>query len=335
MKTNKLITIGILLTVMILVLTACKDSKSNTQNKHSDHTNPKKIGIIQLVEHDALDAAYEGFVQGLEQAGYKDSKNIELIFKNAQGEQANCSTIASQLVTAKCDLILAIATPAAQAAANETKEIPILVTAVTDPANAKLVQTNEVPGNNVTGTSDLTPVKEQISLITELVPKAKTVAMLYCSSETNSKFQVALAKKEATKLGLKTIDATVSESSEIRQVVEALKGKADVIYAPTDNLIAAGMSTVGMVANELGIPVITGEEGMCQSGGLASYAINYHELGIQTAAQAVKILEGTSTPASMPIEYLQKVDLIINEGTAATLGITIPEDLKSKAKIVK
>ncbi|MGO5051578.1 ABC transporter substrate binding protein [Lachnospiraceae bacterium LCP25S3_G4] len=336
MKTNTLLTMGIITVFTMLSIVGCNNSKASTSGTQSKSTTDTlKIGVIQLVEHNALDAAYEGFKEGLEEAGYIDGDNITIEFKNAQGEQSNCATIASQLVNDNCDLILAIATPAAQAVANETKDIPILVTAVTDPADAKLVQSNEEPGTNVTGTSDLTPVAEQMNLLKELVPNAKKIAMLYCSSETNSKFQVELAKKAAKELGIESMDATVSESSEIRQVVESLKGKVDAIYAPTDNLIAAGMSTVGMVANELGLPVISGEEGMCRNGGLATYGINYKELGKQTAVQAVQILKGKSTPESMPIEYLKNVDLFINEDVSSTLQIVIPEDLASKATMVK
>ena len=212
--------------------------------------------------------------------------------------------------------------------------IPILVTAVTDPADAKLVKSNKKPGTNVSGTSDLTPVAKQMNLLKELIPNAKKVAMLYCSAEANSKFQVGLAKKEAKKLGLTTVDATVSESSEIRQVVESLKGKVDAIYSPTDNMIAAGINTVSMVANEAKIPFIVAEEGMCTGGGLATYGVNYYKLGQQTAKQAVKILEGKAEPKDMPIEYQENADLIINKDTVKTLGIKIPEKLKKEAKMV-
>ena len=299
-----------------------------------DSSDQKKIGVVQLVEHDALDASYKGFKDGLEKAGYKDGDKIKIEYKNAQNEQSNCQTIAKQFVTDKCDLVLAIATPAAQAMANESKDIPILVTAVTDPADAKLVKSNDKPGTNVSGTSDLTPVAKQMNLLKELVPNAKKVAMLYCSAESNSKFQVGLAKKEAKKLGLSTVDATVSESSEIRQVVESLKGKVDAIYSPTDNMIAAGINTVSMVANEAKIPLIVGEEGMCTGGGLATYGVNYYKLGQQTAKQAVKILEGKSEPKDMPIEYQENADLIINKDTAKALGIKIPDKLKKEAKMV-
>lgn len=286
-----------------------------------------KIGVIQLVEHSALDANYKGFVDGLKEAGYEDGKNISIDYHNAQGEQVNCVTIAEKLINDRDNLIFAIATPAAQAVANLTKDIPILISSVTDPESAKLVAKNTAPGGNVTGTSDLTPCEAQMNLLTKLVPNAKTVGMLYCSSEQNSYFQVSLAKAACDKLGLKYIDGTVSNSNEIQQVVTNLCGKVDVIYAPTDNMIAAGMSLVSQVANEKGIPTICGEEGMVNAGGFATYGINYYELGKQTAKMAVEILRDGKNPAEMPIQYLEKCDLKFNEDTAKVLGITIPENL--------
>lgn len=326
MTFKKVMAVGMAAVLSLSVMAGC--------SKEEESSGQKKIGVVQLVEHDALDAAYKGFKEGLEDAGYKDGDKIKIEYKNAQNEQSNCQTIAQQFVTDKCDLVLAIATPAAQAMANESKDIPILVTAVTDPASSKLVKSNEKPGGNVSGTSDLTPVAKQMNLLKELVPSAKKVAMLYCSAEANSKFQVNLAKKEAKKLGLTSVDATVSESSEIRQVVESLKGKVDAIYAPTDNTIAAGINTVSMVANEAKLPLIVGEEGMCTGGGLATYGLNYYELGKQTAAQAVKILEGKAETKDMPIEYQENADLIINKDTAKTLGIEIPKKLQKDAKMV-
>jgi putative ABC transport system substrate-binding protein len=291
-----------------------------------------KIGVVQLVEHAALDASYKGFVDGLKAAGYEDGKNIKIDFQNAQGEQANCATIAQKLVNDKSDLILAIATPAAQAAANLTSTIPILVTAVTDPASAKLVASNEAPGGNVTGTSDLTPVEAQMELLKELVPGVKTVGFLYCSSEQNSKFQIDLAKKAADRLGIKYIEATVSNSNEIQQVSQSLVGKVEAVYAPTDNMIAAGIPTVAGVLSPARIPLICGEGGMVKAGGLATYGINYYELGKQTAAMAVEILRDGKKPAEMPIQYLANCDIAINEDSAARLGIAIPPELLAKVK---
>ena len=285
-----------------------------------------KIGVIQLVEHSALDANYNGFVDGLAEAGYVDGKNIKIDYHNAQGEQVNCVTIAEKLINDRDDLIFAIATPAAQAVANLTKDIPVLISSVTDPESAKLVQKNTAPGGNVTGTSDLTPCAAQMELLKKIVPDAKTVGMLYCSSEQNSYFQVGLAKAACDKLGLKYIDGTVSNANEIQQVVTNLCGKVDVIYSPTDNMIAAGMTLVSQVANEKKIPTICGEEGMVKAGGLATYGINYYELGKQTAKMAVEILRDGKNPAEMPIEYLQNCDLTVNEETEKVLGITVPRD---------
>lgn len=309
--------------VALMIVTTCFMSVSAKPKK----AKTIKIGVIQLVEHSALDANYKGFVDGLAEAGYVDGENIKIDYQNAQGEQANCVTIAQKFVNGKSDLIFAIATPAAQAAANLTRKIPILISSVTDPESANLVKSNTAPGGNVTGTSDLTPCAAQMELIKKIVPDAKKVGMLYCSSEQNSHFQIKLAEEACDKLGLKYVEATVSNSNEIQQVTQSLCGKVDVIYSPTDNMIAAGMPLVGQVALENKIPVIVGEEGMCRAGGLATYGINYYELGKQTAKMAVKILKGEAKPATMPIEYLDTCDFVVNEETAKALGVTIPAEL--------
>lgn len=293
----------------------------------AEKTEGPKIGVVQLVEHTALDASYQGFVDGLKEAGYEDGKNLTIDYQNAQGEQANCVTIAQKLVNDQNDLILAIATPAAQAVVNFTDTIPVLVTAVTDPASAKLVNSNELPGTNVSGTSDLNPVDAQVRLIKRILPDAKKIAFLFCSSEENSYFQVGLAKKTADEIGLEYVDATVSSSNEIQSVVESLVGKVDAIYAPTDNMIAAGMATVSMVSTPAGIPIFCGETGMVDNGGFATYGLNYYELGKQTAAMAVDILENGKNPAEMPIQYLEKCDLAINMEAAEEMGIEIPADV--------
>ena len=286
-----------------------------------------KIGILQLVEHDALDASYRGFVDGLKEAGYEDGKNITIDYQNAQGEQANCITIGQKFINDKSNLILAIATPAAQAVANMTKDIPILITAVTDPADSKLVADNNAPGGNVTGTSDLTPVESQIELLTEITPNVKTVGLLYCSSEQNSVFQINMAKRKLDSMGIKHIDLTVSNPNEIQQVLQSAIGKVEAVYTPTDNMIAAGMATVALVAEPAKLPVVCGEGGMTMLGGTATYGISYYELGKLTSIQAVSILKGEKNPAEMPIEYLQKFDLIVNTNMVEAIGLTIPESL--------
>ncbi|NLL00107.1 MAG: ABC transporter substrate-binding protein [Clostridiales bacterium] len=319
---SKRILVGMLVLALAGVLLAGCGKKEKTF----------KIGINQLVRHEALDASYQGFVDALEDAGYIDGENIKIDYQNAQNDQSTLNTIATKLVNDGSDLILAIATPSAQAVANATRDIPILVTAVTDPAGSDLVESNEAPGGNVTGTSDLTPVRKQIELFTQLVPDAKKIAILYSSSESNSKIQVDMAKEAAEEFNLEVVDATVSSTNDIEQVVQSLVGKIDAIYAPTDNTIASGMPTVAMVANANGIPVICGEEGMVSKGGLATYGIDYYKLGWLTGKQAVRIIKDNAQTATMPIEYLpeDEYSLTINQEVANQLGIVIPEELYSE-----
>jgi len=280
-----------------------------------------KIGVLQLVQHAALDAANEGFIAALDDAGIK----YEVDQQNASGEQANCQTIAEKLVNDGNDLILAIATTAAQAVAGVTTDIPIILTAVTDPAESGLVAENSVPGGNVTGTSDLTPVKEQMELLKQLIPDVQTVGILYCSAESNSQIQAQMAKDALDEMGIGYIEKTVSESNYIQATVESMIGKVDVIYTPTDNMIAAGMATVGMIAEENKIPVICGESGMVQAGGLATYGVDYYELGYMAGEQAAAILVNGKNPADMPIEYLpaDKCELTVNKEFAAAVGVDI------------
>lgn len=293
-------------------------------------TSQIKIGVLQLIEHNALDSAYKGFVDGLKEAGYEDGKNIIIDYQNAQGEQANCITIGQKFINDKSDLILAIATPAAQAIANMTKDIPILITAVTDPADSKLVADNNAPGGNVTGTSDLTPVEAQIELLKEIIPNVKTVGLLYCSSEQNSVFQINIAKKKLDSMGIKYIDIAISNLNEIQQVIQNVIGKVEAIYTPTDNMIANGMATVALMTEPAKLPVICGEGGMTMLGGTATYGINYYELGKLTSTQAVSILKGDKKTSEMPIEYLQKFDLVVNTNMIESIGLTIPESLYNK-----
>lgn len=280
-----------------------------------------QIGVLQLVQHTALDAANEGFIAALDEAGIP----YEADQQNASGDQSACQTVASKFANEKKDLILAIATPAAQAVASSVSDAPVLVTCVTDPAESGLVESNDKPGANVTGTSDLTPVKEQIDLLKQLVPDAKTVGVLYCSAESNSKIQADMAKEALAAVGMEGKDYTVFSSNEIQTVVQSMAGSVDAIYAPTDNVIAAGMATVGMVAADNKIPVICGEAGMVNQGGLATYGIDYYELGYMTGQQAVKILTEGADPAEMPIEYLpaEKCELTVNQENADALGIDV------------
>ncbi|WP_251157746.1 ABC transporter substrate-binding protein [Caniella muris] len=305
---------------LALVLGACGAQPASAPEAEAA-SGSYRIGVIQLTEHAALDAANEGFIAALDDSGIDYTVDQQ----NAQGDQSACQTIASKLVNDGDDLILAIGTPAAQAVAGSTTEIPVVGTAVTDFAVAGLVESNDAPGGNVTGTSDLNPVSDQIALLRRLVPDAKTVGILYCSAEDNSGIQADLAEEACKNAGLATQRFTVSSSNEIQQVVESMAGKVDAVYAPTDNVIAAGIATVSMVANENGLPVICGEENMVNGGGLATYSLNYYDLGYRAGEMAVKILKGEAKPADMPIEYLSGDDLklVVNEETAKALGIDV------------
>ncbi len=221
-------------------------------------------------------------------------------------------------------LILAIATPTAQAAAQATKDIPILITAVTDPVAAKIVTSMEKPGTHITGTSDMNPIKEQLSLIKEIKPEAKKVAVLYNSEETNSVVQMEEAKKLAPKLGLEFVERAVTNSSEVKQTAESLSG-IDAIYVPTDNTVVSALDSVLMVAEQIKVPVIAGEGDSVKNGALLS--IDYYELGRQTGEMAVKILNGDAKPADMPIHTQENLKLIVNKKAAERFGVTIPQKL--------
>lgn len=280
-----------------------------------------KIGILQLTEHAALDAANKGFVAAIEASGIDASIDQQ----NAQNDQSACQTIASTLVNEGCDLILAIATPAAQAVAGATADIPVVCTAITDFAASGLVEDNEAPGCNVTGTSDMNPVVDQIELLHQLVPEAKTVGLLYCTAESNSKLQIDLAAEELDRLGIESVEYTASSSNEVQQVVESMVGKVDAIYTPTDNTIASAMTVIASIANENKVPTVCGEVAHVEAGGLASVSINYEELGRRAGEMAVRILSEGADPADMPIETMtaDECDLVYNQKTADELGIDV------------
>lgn len=301
-------------------LTSAEGDTGNNDTEKKSY----RIGVVQLVEHAALDKAYKGFVDSLTQYGEENNIQFEFDLKNAQNDQSNANTIASKFVNDKVDLIFAIATPAAQSAANAAAEtdIPVLFTAVTDPVDARLVESVEAPGGKVTGTSDLTPVAKQIELAKQLIPDLKSIGVLYASNESNSKVQLALAQEAAEAQGLTVIPASVSNTNEVQSVVQnVLAGKVQAIYAPTDNTIANAMPTVSAIAIEYNIPVITGEEGTVVTGGLATIGINYYDLGTKTADLALDILIDGKKPSEIPIAYVDSYAYSYNSETLAALGL--------------
>jgi len=322
-KNGKKIMAMVLIGAMAAMTTGCASEPAAPATEEQ-----AAIGIIQYVEHSALDAAREGFIAALADNGYVDGENITIDVQNAQADQSNLATISDRFVSNNVDLILAIATPATQAIAGKTTEIPILGTAVTDYEVARLVDTNEVPGVNVSGTTDMNPINEQIDLLIQLVPTAKTVGVLYTSSEDNSVLQAKIAKEAIENAGLKYVEVTVTNSNDVQQATQSIVGQCDAIYIPTDNVFASAMPVVHGVTAESKTPVICGESGMVQNGGLATLGINYYDLGYQTGLMAVKILKGEAEPATMPIESATKFDFAINGTVASEIGLEIPADLQ-------
>lgn len=293
----------------------------------------KKIAVVQLMQHGSLDAANQGFLDALKENGYGPEK-IEVDQQNAQGDQSNLKSITARFKSARPDLICAIATPAAQAIENEIQDIPVVGIAITDYEQAKLVKDSNKPGTNVTGASDMNPVASQIDLAAKILPEAKTAGLLYCSSEVNSEIQGQEMKKRAGELGLDVVEMTVSNVNDIQQVAEAMAGQVDFIYVPTDNVIASAIPTLVKVTDPAGIPVFVGADSMARDGAFASLSVNYYRLGKTAGAMAAKILKGEAKPETMPIEYQEDLEVIINKKDAETLGIAIPEDIAKRATLV-
>ncbi len=299
-----------------------------------EEENITKIGISQIVEHPALDGAREGFIKALNDNGYVDGENILIDYQNAQNDMSIAQTIATGFANEKVDMILAIATPSAQAAYNATKDIPILITAVTDPVSAGLIKSNEKPETNVSGTSDATPIKSQFKLIKELLPTAKKVGIIYNTGEQNSLVQVEQAKVEAELLGLEIVEAGITSVNEISQALDTLLTKVDLLYTPTDNMVVAATPLVIQKTKEKNIPMIGCIEDQIVAGALATETIDYYKLGYQTGERAVEVLNGKDI-SSIPVETLNNTELVINKTTAELLGIELNEELLARAKVIE
>ncbi|ADL69605.1 ABC transporter substrate-binding protein [Thermoanaerobacterium thermosaccharolyticum] len=291
------------------------------------------IGITQIVEHPALDSAREGFIKALKDNGYVEGKNVTFIQENAQGDMSTAQTIAKKFVDKNVDLIFSIATPTTQAVKKATSTIPIVFTAVTDPVAAGLVKSFDKPGGNVTGTSDMEPINDQLKLIKDLVPGAKRIGIIYNAGEVNSTVQVKIAKDDAASLGYSIVEATVSNSSEVNQAAQSLVGKVDAIWLPTDNTVASSVAAIIKVANSAKIPVVAAEKGMVEGGSLATLGISYSDLGYQAGSMAIKILKGEK-PANIKVETAKNLQLIINQKEADAIGLKIPDSIMKKAQEV-
>jgi len=320
--------ISILLTTTIIA--GCSDNEGGSKN------NNKKvsIGITQIAEHTALDAARDGFINALESKGYVDGENIDIDIQNAQGDIGTSQMISQNFVSQKKDLVFAIGTPAAQAIFNVTKDMPIIVTAVTDAVEAGLVEGIEKSNTNVAGTSDEVPLDKQFKLLKEIFPESKKVGILYNTSEVNSEIQINRAKEIAKDHDLEIITSGVTSVNDMTTSLDVMLNKVDVLYTLTDNLIASSMPLISSKAIEKKTPVFGAEEAHIKGGALITEGISYEKLGFEAGLKAVEVIEGRDIK-EMSVSSLKDTELSINTDTLEKLGIKISKDIMDRAKLIK
>lgn len=316
--------------VAALALSACggagsTETATDSAGSTADAGQSYTIGVSQIVTHDSLDASVEGFKAALADAGL----TVGYDDQNANNDQTVAANIAGTFAAGDYDLILAVATPMAQAVAQAITDTPVLFTAVTDPEGAGLVDTNEAPGGNVTGTSDANPVKEQLELIKEIVPDATSVGVVYSPGESNSVVQVEWVKEAAPDLGLEVVEAPAVTTADVQQAADSLD--VDAIYLPTDNTVISSIDSVLQVGESKQIPVFAAEGDSVAKGAIATYGLSYYQLGYQTGEMAVRILTEGADPATMPVETQQDLLLYLNLGAAERMGVTLPQSLIDQA----
>ncbi len=317
MKKMRRLTALIVIAALVLSLAAC--GNGGNQDEQKKYT----VGVVQLIQHVALDAATQGFVDALTE---KLGDRVSITVQNGQGEPTTCATIANGFVASKVDLIMANATPALQAAAAATSDIPILGTSITEYGVAlDIANFNGVVGGNVSGTSDLAPLDQQAAMVKELFPNAKNVGLLYCSGEPNSLYQVNMVKKYLEDLGYTATLYPFSDSNDLALVANTAVSASDVIYVPTDNTVASNTGIIDNIARPAGVPVVAGEKGIAAGCGVATLSIDYYDLGYATGLMAYKVLTGEADISTMPIEYAPNFTKMYNPEICEALGVTIPE----------
>ena len=315
----------ILALAMALSLVACGSSDKKDDSGEKTYT----VGVVQLVQHEALDAATKGFTDALKEA-LGDKVNV--VVKNASGDSNTCGTIVNGFLADNVDLIMANATPALQAAASATSTVPILGTSVTDYATAlEITDWTGTVGGNISGTSDLAPLDQQVAMLQELFPNAKKVGMLFCSSEPNSKYQVDEVTKLLSNAGITCTEFAFTDSNDVSSVTQKACDASDVLFIPTDNTAASNTEAIANVVLASNTPVIAGESGLCKGCGVATLSIDYYELGKITGQMAAKILTGEADVSTMPIQFAPSVTKQANMANCQKLGITIPSDYTALA----
>lgn len=329
---KKVLAVVLGMSMVVAMMIGCGASKETSDSANSAEKT-YTIGISQFAEHGSLDNCREGFIEGLKEEGLEEGKNLKIVTNNADADTGTAAQIADQFVADKVDMICAIATPSAQAAYNAAMEtdIPVVYTAVTNPVAAELANDDKSPVGNVTGTSDELPVEAQLKMIREILPDAKTIGILYTTSEANSVYSIEQYEKLADKYGFKIEKTGITNTSEIQLAASDLLGKVDCLTNLTDNTVVSALPTVLGLANEKGIPVFGSEIEQVKLGCLAAEGIEYTQLGKDTGKMAAKILKGEASASEMDYELITESSLYVNEKVAENLGITVPDTMKERA----
>lgn len=334
MKNKTLLAVLAALAVLVVgSLALSQGSKEEAPSATTASQESTAIGVLQFVTHESLDEIYRGIQAGLAEAGYKSGDNLTINFMNAEADQSQIQKMSEKLVADKNAALVGIATPAAQGLANATKDIPVIMGAVTDPVGANLVGDLSKPGGNITGVSDATPVADTVELIAAITPDAKTIGALYSSSEDNSLSQVKAFTEAAEKAGYTVVPYAVPSTNDIATTMTAMLPKVDAVWTPTDNTIASAFPTVVTAAKEAKKPVYTSVETMVEQGGIASVTLSQFDLGVATGKMTAAILDGAD-PATTPVEIFSQGTIVVNKKVAEELGLTIPEELLEKAATV-
>lgn len=309
------------------------DSQSQTSTPTASAIDSKSIAITAIVEHPALDAVRQGALEALAAEGFKENENLSVNFQSAQGNPATAGQIAKQFVADNPDVIIAIATPAAQAVASATTTIPVVFSAVTEPVEAKLVSKLDGSGTNVTGASDVLPLEPQIELIKELIPNVKNIGFVYSPGEVNSTVTLRNLKAITEPQGIQIIEAPAQKSSDISMSAQSLVGKVDVIYTSTDNNVINAYEALTKVAKEAKIPLVSSDPSVVERGASVVLGVNYHQLGIETGKITARILKGEKA-GDIAIYSAKELDLMVNQDNAKEQGLQIPQSILDKAKNV-
>lgn len=325
---KKVLTVLLVLVIAMSLFAGCGNVVDG-----GNETRTVKVGILQLMEHPSLNTIRESIIEGLEEAGYVDGENMLIDYQNGQNDMTIMKTAAQTFVANECDVIIAIATPAAQAVLSETTEIPIVFAAVTDPVDAGLVDSLEQPGGNVTGTSDEVSAEMIMNLAEEITPGFKTIGALYSSGEDNSASVITGLKAYADAKGLKVVESAVTNSSEVQQAAQYLADKVDVVYSPIDNTVASAMAVATEVFNSQKIPFYVSADSMVADGGLATYGIDYTVLGKETGAMVAQVLGGED-PAGIPVKKMSDMSVYINQNTADAIGVEFPQAVLDRAQVL-